>query len=240
MPKLGLDVFLGAGADFEKAQYHVLGGLQHSRQAFSSNVIYPHLRDLVELYHTLQVIDKRLADVKEAMKGEIKAIDLGMKTILYEKPEMGPDEVEYVRDLIRWALPHVQETIEEGQAIYEFVEDSVHIEEVGIVPSYLREGYLIVPARETSELYVLQYELSMFMKAGERYRSLRTRHIKSLPQGTVYRSPQAIKLELLEEQRELPNPATFFFSTSLDFPFEHTMLPVVKRKLIRHLTDEEA
>jgi hypothetical protein len=48
-------------------------------------------------------------------------------------------------------------------------------------------------------------------------------------------SPQALKLSLMEERRELPNPATYFFDSDLDFPYEATMLPVAKRKLMRYL-----
>jgi exonuclease V gamma subunit len=60
-----------------------------------------------------------------------------------------------------------------------------------------------------------------------------------MPQGRVDPSPQAIKLDLVEERRDLPNPATYFFETQLDFPFEETMLPVAKRKLMRYLSRQE-
>ena len=33
----------------------------------------------------------------------------------------------------------------------------------------------------------------------------------------------------------MPNPATFLMDTELDFPFDTTILPVAKRKLMRHL-----
>ena len=229
---------MGAGQDFEQAQYRVLAGLKHARKAFSQNVVYPHLRELVELHSILDTIDQRLEDVEDAMPGEIKAIDLGTKTIIYEKPGMGPEELEDLRELIRWALPHVQHTIEEGRTVFEFVDENLHLEEVGIVPAYLQEGYLILPVREKNQMHVLRYSLSIFSKAGERYRSLRTSQVKSMPQGTVYPSPHAVKLGLLAEYKELPNPATYFFATKLDFPFEATMLPVAKRKLMRHLSEE--
>lgn len=238
MGKLQLDVFLAAGHDFEQAQYRVLAGLKHTRRAFSQNVIYPHLREMIELHNTLNTIDQRLEDVENAMPGEVRAIDLGAKTIVYEKPGMGPEELEDLRELVRWALPHVQSTIEEGRAVFEFVDENLHLEEVGIVPSYLQEGYLILPVRERKQMHVLRYSLSIFSKAGERYRSLRTSQVKSMPQGAVYPSPQAVKLDLVAEHKELPNPATYFFATKLDFPFEATMLPVAKRKLMRYLSEE--
>jgi hypothetical protein len=40
---------------------------------------------------------------------------------------------------------------------------------------------------------------------------------------------------LIAEHRELPNPATYLCQTELDFPFQETILPVAKRKLLRRL-----
>ena len=42
-------------------------------------------------------------------------------------------------------------------------------------------------------------------------------------------------LELIEANRDLPNPATYLFETDLDFPFNETILPVAKRKFLRGL-----
>jgi hypothetical protein len=39
----------------------------------------------------------------------------------------------------------------------------------------------------------------------------------------------------VEERDDLPNPATYYFNTDVDVPYEPTMLPVVKRMLMRHL-----
>jgi hypothetical protein len=44
-----------------------------------------------------------------------------------------------------------------------------------------------------------------------------------------------VKLELVEERRDLPNPATYFTSTEAAYPYEATLLPVVKRRLLRQL-----
>ena len=45
-----------------------------------------------------------------------------------------------VARLLEWALPHVEDTLNEGKAVYEFVDEQLEVETVGIVPSYLKEG----------------------------------------------------------------------------------------------------
>ena len=73
---------------------------------------------------------------------------------------------------------------------------------------------------------------------GEKHRALRTVHCKTVDQEGVDVHPSNVKLDLLEERRDLPNPATYFSNTVLTVPYEETLLPVVKRRLIRHLSSE--
>ena len=236
MAALHLGHFLSAGSDVESAQYRILGGLKQARKDFSNSVIYPALRELIQLRNALKEILEKLDELRDAATpGELKEVDLASQKLIYEKSQSAPDQFGVVEDLIRWALPRIEEAIEEGRTIYEFVEEHVHIEEVGIVPSYTAEGYLLVPDRRMYQVHVLQYSLSVFRSAGEQYRGLKTTPVKSVPQRAVHVPPQSIKLNLLSERRELPNPATYSCSTDLDFSFEQTMLPVAKRKLMRHL-----
>ncbi len=238
MTPLSLELFAGAAYDVERTQYQVLAGLKQARDAFSQNYIYPHLGRLVKLYKSLNTVLERSDALRTPNTGDMKHVDLESQEVIYEWPELDQDQVADVRELIRWGLPHIQEAIEEGRAVYEFVEDSLHVEEVGIVPSYVQEGYLMVPDREQDVLHVMRYNLSIFTDADERYRSLRTVHCKSVPQPGVDLHPSSVKLELMEENQDLPNPATYFFDTEVAFPYEETTLPVVKRRLMRHLHEQ--
>lgn len=239
MSGLHIDHFLSAGTDFEKAQYTILNHLQTARKAFWNNEIYPHLGSLVKLFNSLKNIVGQIDLLQDAAPGELKELDLEEGRLVYEKADLSKDQVAFVEDLIRWSLPHIRKAIEEGRTVYEFVEDHLELEEVGIMPSYREEGYLFVPDRQTATLHILQYKLSVFTEAGERYRSLRTTHVKSLYRKTIYPSPHSLKLDLLSERKELPNPATYAFETELDFPFSPTLLPVAKRKLIQYLAEED-
>ena len=235
MANLGMNHFLAAVHDFESAQYRVMHSIQQAKTAFSHNIIYPHLSVLVNLYGVLQDLLRGMGGVEKGLPRRIKGIDLEKKTLLHEYEAMDDGEMAQVKGLVNWAMPHIQGAIEEGKTIFEFVEKNLRIGEVGIIPSYVEEGYLLLPNLVDSELYILKYDLSLFTDVNERYRSLRTTHVKTLPMMSIRRSPHSIKLELMEEHRELPNPATYLCDIDLDFPFEHTVLPIAKRKLMRHL-----
>ena len=235
MSTIPLDLFVRPDLDAEHARYQVLGALQRVRRAFARTIIYPHLAELVRLHSTLRAVVERSEGLRNARPGAIKGIDLESKSVVYEQPDLSRDQMAHVEDRIRWALPHIEAAIEEGRTIFEFVEEHLHLEEVGVVPSYVQEGYLIVPDAEAKALHILQYQMTLFTNAEERFRSLKTIHVKTVPQPLIRRSPQSVKLELVEERRELPNPATYAFDTDLEFPYAATVLPVAKRKLMRYL-----
>lgn len=239
MSEWNLDLFTGAVDDFERAQYRILGNLQLARRAFSNNRIYPHLGQLVAIHGTLRTILANTDNLKDAVRGPIKDVDLEAGEVIYERPVLGEDQMEAIEELIQWALPQIEDAIEEGKTIFEFVEDHLRMEEVGIVPSYVQEGYLFVPDYENGQTHILQYSMSIFTSASERYRSLRTTHVRSVEHRPLESSPQSLKLSLMEERRDLPNPATYAFDFEFDFPYEPTVLPVAKRKLLRYLFSDE-
>ncbi len=238
MQPLSLELFTGAVDDVERTQYQILSGLKRARTAFDKQRVYPHLGRLAELHGGLMTVLKRTEDFRTPETGQIAGVDWDEKTLSYEWPELEDTEMAVVEDLIRWALPHIREAIEEGRSVYEHVEDNMELETVGIVPSYLQEGYLMVPEREADQLHVLRYQLSIIQEEGQKHRALRTVHCKTVEEEGVDVHPSNVKLDLLEERRDLPTPATYFSRTAVDVPYKETLLPVVKRRLIRHLARE--
>lgn len=232
---LTLDLFTQVQSDFEMRQYKVLAALKEITKDFRHNKIYPHLSHLIELHHTLRDIRTRLEDLRSEFPKRIKKIDFVNQEIEHEVVFVDGSDLQKVEELITWALPYIEAKIEEGKTIYEFVNEKILLEEVGIVPNYIDEGYFFVPDNEDAKLLLFQYEVSIFQSAKDQYRSLKTQFLKALEQRGALMSPNSIKLDLINEFKDLPNPATYSFQTELNFPFNETVFPVVKRKLIRQL-----
>ncbi len=224
MPALDLAFFTGV-RDPEWSRYRVLGGLQEISRAFCDNRVYPHLADLIHLRITL----RRLAEQSDALRprGPLTGLDLEEGGLRYDEPADAALPFEH---LVAWALPLIETAIEEGRAIYDFVDERTTVEAVGIVPGYQNEGYLLVPDGEA--LRVLRYAVSLFVRHDERYRSLRTTSVDEAP-GDV--PSDELKRFLTARHPDLPNPATYRVATDLDFPVEETMVPVAKRKLLQYL-----
>lgn len=232
---LNTDLFTHIETDLESSQYRILAGLKKISADFQMNKIYPHLSNLIELHATLSDILARLRDLRNEFPKRIKKIDFVNQKIEHEVVFVAGSDLKNVENLIEWGLPRIQAKIEEGKTIYEFVDEEIKLEEVGIVPGYTDEGYLFVPDNEESKLLLFQYEVSIFESSNDTYRSLKTAFLKAMEQSLAHRSPNAIKLDLINENKELPNPATYAFSTDLHFPFRETIFPVTKRKLLQQL-----
>lgn len=235
LPALSINTFVRAVHDTERTRFEVLNGLQTMRSNFHHNKIFPDLTSLIELFNTLQSITQNADDLRSKAHRSIKDLNLKERKVIYEETPISDNDFEQIRDLMFWALPLLQDAIEEGKTMFEFVDENLALEVVGILPTYLEEGYLFIPDNAASMLHLIKYEVSIFTGAGERYRSLKTSVVKSLHQSTVRQPTQSIKLDLVQEYPDLPNPATYSFETDLEFPFQETILPVAKRRLLRYL-----
>lgn len=232
MAKLSLNTFLTGTGDIEATQYRVQEGLKAYYSEFSRNKLYPSLAELVDLHRALVEIINSMSDIQGHLPHELKEVDLHEGKLVYETSGMTDDDIARAADLIVWALPKIQAAIDEGVNIYNFVDEHMQIENVGILPMYRDEGYWFVPEHRLALLHLLRYELSLFSSANERYRRLKTVNIGEIEQKHLLRSPEAIKLQLIEQYRDLPNPATYVCETDLDFPYSETILPIAKRKLM--------
>jgi hypothetical protein len=235
---LSIDLFTNVQDDVEKRKYIILGELKKISEEFQFYKIYPHLSHLVELRKLLKDVVARLADLRSKFPKRISKIDWVNRTIEHEVIFTSGTDISAVEDLINWALPHIEKVIEEGVAIHEFVESELTVEQVGILPNYKDEGYLFVPDNQKKSLNLFRFEVSIFQSAEDQYRALKTKFLKHLEQDRVKLSPNSIKLDLIRSNTELPNPATYAFATKLEFPFNHTIFPVAKRRLMHILSDE--
>ncbi len=230
--RLTLNTFTTASSDPEGCQYRILACLKSYYEDFAASRLYPSLSDLIDLLSNLQQIIQNKNELESRFPQSVIGIDLEKKKLLLERDADLSADVQRLTEMIEWAIPLLHKAIREGTEIYEFVDEQVGLREVGILPIQLDEGYAIIPDNRGSSLRVVRYELSLFEQDDEKFRAIRTKLIKTIPQGEIRSEAGSIKIEIIREHPELPNPATFEFHTDLAFPFVETILPVSKRKLM--------
>jgi hypothetical protein len=237
MERISIESFFTSETDLETNQYRILGGLQKVRGDFDKKKIYPSLAKLIELRQSIYKIKDESNNLSNKFPKQIKGFDINAQKIIYESAGdiNRNNSIEELFDLIDWALPYIEEAIDEGIILFDFVDNNISFDQVGILPMYKDEGYFMVTDNTAFELQVHRYESTLFSSGNENYRSLKTEFVKSERQVIIRKSPESIKHELIKERKDLPNPATFLFDSDLDFPFTETIFPVVKRKLISHI-----
>ena len=237
MEQISLEIFFDSETDLEMNQYRILAGIKKARIEFGQKKIYPSLATLIKLNRELNQIKDERNSLRQKFPKQIKGFDVKEQKVIYETSmnlELN-DSIENIFELIDWALPQINETIEEGTVLFDFVDKNMLLEQVGILPIYKEEGYFMITDNIALELQVHRYECSIFSSGTEKYRSLKTEIVKTEKQGILKRLPETIKQELIKERTDLPNPATFLFDSDLDFPFAETIMPVAKRKMISHI-----
>ncbi len=232
MESLKLETFLSADKDWEMNQYRVLGGIKEYHSELNKKRIYPTLAELIHLSSILENIVNNKTKLKKSFPKQIKDIDLKNHKVTFETIERFAPDIEFLFELIEWAYPLIKNEIEEAIVLYDFVEKNIEIDHVGIVPINKDEGYFLIRDNEEAKLQVHRFESSIFSSNTEKYRSLKTKLVKEVEQALIERSPESIKLDLIKQYTDLPNPATFICDTDLDFPFNETIFPIAKRKLM--------
>jgi len=230
-----LEMFTTGATDPEGARYRIMAALEMAAREFHRSRLYPGLGDLIELTSVLETVRDNREQYATVLPRKLTGVDFEHKSLQFETTPADPGQIQQMFELIDWALPSLKKITDEGVAMFDFVDANLSIDVVGIMPIYRDEGYAFVADRREAVLHVLRYEMSIFSDKDDKYRALKTVEIESRTIDAVIMAPEDVKLQLIERHRDLPNPATYLVDTDLDFPFDATILPVAKRKLMKHL-----
>lgn len=236
MRKITLETFISAVNDNELSQYLVLGSLQKYYQQLHRNRLYPALTELLEIGKLLGEIVGQRSQLEKMFpqKNDNTAMTDSVGTSIKETP---PDtDMDKVFDFINWAYPKIMEAVSEGKAIYSFVKQNLKIEEIGLLPIYKNEGYFLINDGRGEKVHIFRYEIPFISLDKNSSSAMKINPVKTYTMSEIqFISPAAIKIELTREFTDLPNPAVYLFESELDFPFEETILPIARRRLLKKI-----
>ena len=156
--------------------------------------------------------------------------------LIYEQMLEDDELMQELENIIHYSASRIKKTISNGTEIYEFVEDKISINPIGLIPLDTKEGYFFLSSGNVKSTRVYHYRLSIFEKHDEKYRSIKTRFMDHWVRSFTS-TYEHIKSELICHHRDLPNPAVYSIETELNFPVEETLLPVAKRRLVRFISE---
>ena len=224
--------------DFEYKKYLLLSYLQDVGQNFNATKLYPWLAELISHYKSAMAVKENKLNLKKYFPQRISGI--GEKGQLSYEHIVNDDELmTELGNIIEYAIPQFQKSVDEGKNIYDIVEEHLFIQPVGIIPLHAECGYMFLKGGDPAATNVYEYQVTFFESAAEKFKAIHTHFIKAFEKN-ISTTFQSIKSDLLRENRHLPNPATYAIETEMALPLEETFLPIAKRMLVRHISHPES
>ncbi len=235
MKQLSETWFAEGRIDFELKKYTLLAYLQEINHYFNENKLYPQLSDIIFHYNNIVAFRENKKYLQEHFPKKMTGLQLEKLQFLYEQMLEDDELMSELEDIIHYSPGKIKSTIKSGTEIYEFVEDKININPIGIIPLDTQEGYFFLSTSDTKNTRVYHYRLSIFEKHDEKYRSIKTSYLDKW-QRSISNTYEHIKSELIRNRSDLPNPAVYAIETVLTFPIDETLLPIAKRSLVKFLS----
>lgn len=221
--------------DFEYKKYQLLAYLQLTNKHFNELKLYPDLSELIDHYRDLNELKSGSFELSQLFPKTLDSIDFQKGKLNYQSNVSEDSVMRELSMITEFALPKLVSQIEEGRTIYDFVEDQLEFEPVGIVPIYNQEGYILLSREKKKEVHAYRYRSSQLHLAGEKFRSI-SMWLIGIFQRSLINTVEKIKMDLIREIKELPNPATWRIHSRQEFPLEETLVPISKRLLLKTVT----
>lgn len=220
--------------DFEYKKYLLLGYLQEVSRQFGETKLYPWLSELIEHYKGAVAVRENKQNLQDLFPQRLVGIDASTKQFTYENLLSDDALMQELENIIEYAIPQFENRVEEGKSVYDIAEDHLQLQPVGLIPLNQAYGYMFLKGGKTTSTNVYEYQITFFENATEKFKAIHTHFIKTFA-ATISTTFQSIKVDLIRENKHIPNPAVYSIESEIILPLEETFLPIAKRMLVRHL-----
>jgi hypothetical protein len=220
--------------DFEYKKYVLLAWLQSVEDDFKTIRLYPALGELIAHYRRAVQLRQNKTELSNLFPKQLKGISKDGLSAEFESLIEDDEMILALERILEFSIPKLEEHVQEGKTIYEFVESGIEISPVGIVPLRTNEGYLFL-SQGSQDTKVYSYSMTLYTQGDSPWRALRTEHIADWKRS-ITNSFEAIKTDLIRINKTLPNPAVYAAVSGHDIPYETSFLPVAKRMLLKTIS----
>lgn len=215
--------------DFEYKKYIMLSYLKRVQQHFSDKMLYPIFSDLKNQYSQLEFLKNRKQNLESSFPKHIIKVDFDLKQIQYASKIHNEKWFSELEEILEYALMIFKEKVGIGCELEEWIESTITIEPVGVLPLYKNEGYFFIAINNSNVVRIYKYFISPINTIDEddELRSL----LIDEKQYSMANTFERIKSDLLKTDRNLPIAATYLIQSSEKFPFTEAYLPIAKKLL---------
>jgi hypothetical protein len=218
--------------DFEFKQYMLMAYLADVDKQFNFKELYPTLGELVEHYRSIKELKNQTDKLYHSFQEFATSIDLEQLKIHFKKKVMDDEVITELNKIMEFSIPQFEAYLNKGKEIYDDIEDHIELSPVGLQPLEMRHGYLLFKNEPNHEYVIYSYQASIIEIYGEPMQGIHFKYLSTQTSSIVH-TPEHIKLELIKQNKDVPNPATYLALVKAKAPFEPTVLPITKRKLMQ-------
>jgi hypothetical protein len=221
--------------DFEYKKYMLLAYLEGVKEEFGAKRLYPIFSDLIMHYNNLVQVKEHKKLVYEQFPQRISRADFRKLEVVYQKIVEDDETMREIEEIVQFAAPKFDFALQTGKEIYDYIESNLEISPVGITPLYRNAGYLFLDEYPGRQTRVYEYQLTIFENTYETYRGINTKYIDTIRRSFT-NTYENIKVNLVKQNKELPNPATFAIVAKVPCNFDQSLLPIAKRTLVKYVS----
>lgn len=219
--------------DFEYKKYLVLGYLQNIQAHFKEQKLYPDFAELIAHYKNLLLLKNNATALENNFKKTLSGIDYANLKLQY-KSIIDDESLSELKQIINFSEPLFEQELEKGKSIFDFAEQHIVTNHIGILPLYKMEGYFILLPFQSKYVTVYSYAFSKINLMQQDVYGLNCKYFST---HTLSLSNQVdkVKSDIIQANPELPNPAVYLFKAKAELPKDETFLPIAKRLLYKNL-----
>lgn len=232
--KLSNNWFTEGIVDFEHKKYLLLAYLKSVSTHFDEVKLYPELGELIAHLRNLQAFAENKELLASQFPKQFTGVDMQLLKLNYKKMLADDDVLREIEYIIDFALPRMSKLAKQGTEIYDFLEEKIRIEPIGIEPIYRKEGYMLMSDEAERTVRIYRYKWHFFTSDENKFVGLQTNYLFSELRSWITTMDQ-LKRKLIERYSDLPNPATYGIHSMLSLPIQETYLPLARRILMRRL-----
>ncbi len=221
-------------SDYEYKKYLFLAFMQKQGKELQDKRLYPALSELIAQHQYMSSLKVMKEKLQAEFPKKLTGIDYEKLALVFEENEHDSLELETIQALIDFALPKVEHEIRVGKDIYLDTENKLTIEPIGIMPIRKFDGFLFIKPVGDRVVQLYQYQLSAIQLAGESFKGIYLHYLDTFVKR-VSETFESLKLQLIKKHQMKFIPATYLVEYTAMYPYQETILPIAKRKMMGYL-----
>lgn len=219
--------------DFEYKKYMLLGYLKQVKEHFNQQKLYPDFAELIAHYKNLMRLKHNTTALENNFKRRLKGVDLQNLKLEYENT-VNDELLDELKQIILFSEPLIASELNKGKTIFDFAEQHILTDHIGILPIYKTEGYFVLYPFQSKTVCVYSYQFSKVNLLDQEVFGLNTSYFSTYT-ISLSKPVDKVKHEIIEANPHMPNPAMYLFKAKAPLPNDETFLPIAKRLLYKQL-----